>query len=69
MLAAGFGVFPLVPNGKEPAIGQWQYAATSDKERICQWFEENPDYNIGIVMDTDLAAVDVDGRKGGFETF
>ena len=38
----GFRVLPLVPNGKEAAIKKWQYAATSDQERICQWFEENP---------------------------
>ena len=65
----GFRVLPLIPNGKELVIKEWQYAATSDKERICRWFKENPDYNIAIVMGSGLAAADVDGRKGGSETF
>ena len=38
----GFRVLPLIPNGKESVIKEWQYAATSDKERICRWFKENP---------------------------
>jgi RecA-family ATPase len=64
----GFSVFPLVPNGKEPAVGQWQYSATRDEARIRKWAAEFPNCNWAIVMDG-LAAMDVDGRKGGFETF
>lgn len=64
----GFNVFPLVPNTKRPAIEQWQHAATKDVARITQWWTENPDYNIGISMDG-YAAVDIDTRHGGWDTF
>ena len=64
----GFGVFPLVANSKRPVIEGWQHAATKDEARIRQWWNENPDYNIGISMDG-YAALDIDPRNGGFETF
>src|SRR5262249_22352098 len=63
----GFNVFPLIPNTKKPAIQQWQFAATRYETRITAWWTENPDYNIGIVMDG-LATIDIDPRNGGAES-
>jgi hypothetical protein len=66
-----FRVFPLLPNSKTPPafMTEWQYAATDvDTKRIHRWWQENPDYNIGIVMESRRAALDADVRKGGLET-
>jgi len=66
----GFRVFPLVPNGKIPAItGDWQEVATRDPAKIERlWtdpvFGTEQDYNIGIALDRDVIVVDVDTRDG-----
>jgi hypothetical protein len=62
--ANGFFVFPVEPNGKKPAIVNWQYAATTEKARIVKWWTENPDYNIGTPLHGKLV-VDIDPRHGG----
>jgi len=61
---AGFYVFPCVPNGKEPACANGLYAATTDLEKIDQWWKE-ADYNIGISPGpTAMWVLDVDGPLG-----
>lgn len=64
----GFPVFPVVPNGKAPAVKNWRNLATSDPTQVGQWWRESPDANIGIATD-DLLVIDIDPRKGGIESF
>lgn len=69
--AAGFYVFPLVPNGKTPLIKglDFRTESTRDADQICKWWTENPDANIGISTsrykdDKALVVVDVDVKDG-----
>jgi KaiC/GvpD/RAD55 family RecA-like ATPase len=75
---AGYNVFPLIENGKIPAVGAWQQRATSDEAEIRKlWTETDPvlgvtrvkPYNIGIHT-KDMLVLDVDVREGkrGMET-
>lgn len=65
---AGFSVFPLVPNGKTPAIENWQNLATTDLQQIMGWWASRPTANIGIHT-ANLLVVDIDPDKGGRESF
>jgi hypothetical protein len=66
----GRRVFPLVPNGKTPALeGNWRKTASSDPARVaemwtCPVMESELDYNIGIALDANTLVVDVDVRDG-----
>ena len=64
-----FAVFPLVPADKIPAVKNWGKLATTDKEIIIKWWDENPRYNIGIATGVPSGGlvvldVDVDVQKG-----
>ena len=70
----GFYLFPLVPDGKTPAIKEWQNYATRDKDQIRKWFAD-PAKNAGIFTgkfgdDEALIVVDVDikNSKNGEES-
>jgi Bifunctional DNA primase/polymerase, N-terminal len=65
---AGFNIFPVKPNSKEPAIKGWQTEATSDHVKINAWWAENPDYNIAIHT-IDRLVVDLDVKDGGPEAW
>jgi hypothetical protein len=66
----GFYVFPLEPNGKKPAIGDWPSQSSRDAQTIDGWFTKNPNYNIGIYTgrfgdgDQALIVIDVDNKNG-----
>lgn len=60
----GFRVFPVKPRGKTPAITGWQEAATTDLDQIEAWWDQNPDYNIGLLCGDGLTVVDLDGPAG-----
>lgn len=47
-LAFGWLVFPVVPQGKKPATATGFKEATRDPVIISQWWDNNPNYNIGI---------------------
>jgi P4 family phage/plasmid primase-like protien len=52
--------------GKHPALNNWNTEASSDPEVVAKWWEQNPDYNIGLVCNkSGLFAIDVDPRSGG----
>lgn len=61
-------VFPIKPNGKEPAIKDWQQLATRDSAQIRRWWTDNPDYNIGVST-TGLCVVDRDTKHNGPENW
>lgn len=61
----GLRIFPLAPNTKVPPKGflNFQDKATTNQEQIRLWWDENPEYNIGISTKY-LVAVDVDCGPG-----
>lgn len=44
----GWPVFPIIPQGKKPATATGFKEATRDPAIIAQWWDRNPEYNIGI---------------------
>lgn len=59
----GWSVFPLHPNSKKPATSNGVHDATTDAERVRDWWRSNPYYNIGIACGTPsggLVVVDFD---------
>jgi Bifunctional DNA primase/polymerase, N-terminal/AAA domain/Primase C terminal 1 (PriCT-1) len=64
----GFRVFPVIPNGKIPAITNWQNLATTDEKQIRAWWAIDPEYNIGTGTG-DLVVFDADKAKGGLVSF
>lgn len=66
----GFRVFPLVPNGKVPALdSDWKVLASNSCDRVHRLWSEalsgDPlDYNIGIATGAGFFVLDVDNKKG-----
>ena len=61
--AKGFPVFPLIVGGKRPLGSHAPNGckdATTDEDQICEWWEAEPDANIGIATDK-MCVVDIDG--------
>jgi len=56
--------------GKHPAIAQWNASATSDVDKISEWWSSQPDYNIGVFCrPSGFLVIDIDPRSGGPESF
>lgn len=56
--------------GKHPAAKRGQSDATSDLAQIEQWWEENPDYNVGVfARPSGFFVIDIDPRSGGDKSF
>lgn len=56
-------VFPLVPDGKRPAVRSWEQRATDEPARIARCWEAG-DYNVGIAAGpSQLVVVDLDVPK------
>lgn len=56
--------------GKHPAITEWQKKATSDPEQIRDWWEANPEYNVGVfARESGFLVIDVDPRSDGDTSF
>lgn len=51
----GFMPFPLLPNSDEPAFPEADCFATRDESQIVEWWQEDPERNIGIATDNLLA--------------
>lgn len=65
---AGLRVLPLRPKRKEPYGSLVRHGvrdASSDPERVKQWWSLRPSANIGIATGDGLVVVDVDPRNGG----
>lgn len=60
----GWAVFPLVPRGKTPLTSHGFKDASTDPERIREWWTTTPDANIGIATGTasNLVVLDLDSR-------
>ncbi len=56
--------------GKHPAIAQWNASATSDINKISEWWSSQPDYNVGVFCrPSGFLVIDIDPRSGGPESF
>jgi putative DNA primase/helicase len=56
--------------GKHPAINQWNSSATSDVDKVSEWWSSQPDYNIGVFCrPSGFLVIDIDPRAGGPESF
>lgn len=61
----GWSVFPLVPNGKTPAVGDWEQRATTDRRQIHLWWANGAGCNIGLATGkSGLVVIDLDGGRG-----
>jgi len=62
LVESGYEIYPLSANTKTPPKGHHGYLeATRDQNIIVDWFQNNPDYNLGLRLDTShLLVVDVD---------
>jgi hypothetical protein len=72
-----FRIFPLIPNGKTPAIKGWQNLATVDSAQITRWWgnkphgrnsdplaPKGPNCNVGIATGRGLVVIDYDTKPG-----
>jgi P4 family phage/plasmid primase-like protien len=56
--------------GKHPAINEWNLQSTNDSSAVARWWEENPDYNVGVhCQKSGLMVIDIDPRSGGPDSF
>lgn len=57
----GIPIFPLTPKGKLSVV-KWGSGATIDPEKIQAWWQQNPNYNIGLLTGakSGIAVVDLD---------
>jgi putative DNA primase/helicase len=56
--------------GKHPAIGEWNIRATDDIQVVHDWWQQNPDRNIGVnCKPSGFLVIDIDPRSGGLESF
>lgn len=62
----GWAVFPLIPGGKTPATPNGFKDATTDTGQIRRWWQQNPNYNIGLPTGGLFDVVDVDVPEGTF---
>ena len=46
---AGWPVFPIIPRDKNPITPNGFKDATTDGDRVRQWWEQHPGANIGLV--------------------
>lgn len=60
----GWRVVPL--NGKIPLVKEWTVNASTDIEKIQEWFHEYPEANVGIATgeQSGVFVLDVDGDQG-----
>lgn len=56
--------------GKHPCIRSWPSRASTDGERIHEWFNDRPDASVGILTGSrsGLVVLDIDPRNGGVES-
>jgi putative DNA primase/helicase len=63
----GFSVIPLTPGKKKPPLVEWTKYQTekASEGQICQWWDQWPDANVGIVTGeiSGFVAIDVDDSE------
>ena len=67
----GWHVFPVKRGNKIPLVKDWPNRATTTEETIHEWWEKEPQANIGIITGklSGLVVIDIDPHKGGNDSF
>jgi len=60
----GIAVFPLHPGSKVPITSTGFKAATTDSDRVTEWWRRTPQANIGLPTGVSFDVIDVDGPAG-----
>jgi P4 family phage/plasmid primase-like protien len=56
--------------GKHPSLPEWNKYATTDPETINQWWDKDPQMNIGVMCKASgFFVIDIDPRSGGPDSF
>jgi P4 family phage/plasmid primase-like protien len=56
--------------GKHPSLPEWNKYATTDTETINQWWNKDPQMNIGVMCKSSgFFVIDIDPRSGGPDSF
>jgi putative DNA primase/helicase len=56
--------------GKHPSLPEWNRYATSDSSVVAQWWDKDPQTNIGVVCrPSGFFVIDIDPRSGGPDSF
>jgi putative DNA primase/helicase len=56
--------------GKHPSLPEWNKYATTDPETINQWWNKDPQMNIGVMCKASgFFVIDIDPRSGGPDSF
>lgn len=56
--------------GKHPSLPEWNKYATTDPETINQWWNKDPQMNIGVMCKSSgFFVIDIDPRSGGPDSF
>lgn len=69
LAAAGYHVFPCRPSDKRPLTTNGFKDATRDERQILQWWDRQPDANIGIACGASgISVLDIDSKSGANPT-
>lgn len=68
LAACGWAVFPVDRATKAPLVARGVHAATTDREKITEWWARFPEANPAVAVPPNCVVLDVDPRKGGNET-
>ena len=61
----GFRIFPLSPRSKKPPRDfAWKEEATTDPDRIREWWKADPNFNVGVATGGGTIVVDADTKEG-----
>ncbi|OJT99163.1 MAG: hypothetical protein BGN83_18285 [Rhizobium sp. 63-7] len=61
----GFRIFPLSPRSKKPPRDfAWKEEATTDPDRIREWWKADANYNVGVATGGGTIVVDADTKEG-----
>lgn len=60
----GWSVFPLVPREKRPLTQEGVHDATTDRNKILEWWQLFPEANIGLATGDPVDVLDLDGPSG-----
>ena len=56
--------------GKHPSLPEWNKYATTDTETVKQWWDKDPQMNIGVMCRASgFFVIDIDPRSGGPDSF
>jgi len=56
--------------GKHPVLNQWNSESTANIDKINGWWQDNPEYNIGVhCSKSGFLVIDIDPRSGGPDSF